>query len=307
MLINISSNGQLGNRLQLFAHLIAYSIENNTRVINLGFREYAQYFANTEKDLLCQYPKKTLPLNSLSARNFIYKLANYAVKKNYFDKLSTSFIKTIYSHPFSENRIEFRLDDKEFLRSARETTIIITKGYFFVDYINLIKHAESIRQFFRPKRTYEENINRIIKPARLNCEILIGIHIRRGDYKDYQGGKFYYDTQVFSRLMDQLEDLFPGKIINYLLCSDEPSHEEDFSRFNITYGTNHIIEDMYALAQCDYIIGTPSTYSRWACFYGDTPVYHIIDPLLDISHSDFKTYDEIVNHHMKTASIFPRN
>jgi len=34
-----------------------------------------------------------------------------------------------------------------------------------------------------------------------------------------------------------------------------------------------MVEDLYALAECDYIIGPPSTYTLWASFYGDTPLW----------------------------------
>ena len=33
-----------------------------------------------------------------------------------------------------------------------------------------------------------------------------------------------------------------------------------------------MIEDVYALSQCDYILGPPSTFSMWASFIGDVPL-----------------------------------
>jgi hypothetical protein len=40
-------------------------------------------------------------------------------------------------------------------------------------------------------------------------------------------------------------------------------------------GPGHFIEDLYALASCDYIIGPPSTFSQWASFYGNVPRYMV--------------------------------
>ena len=63
----------------------------------------------------------------------------------------------------------------------------------------------------------------------------------------------------------------------FLICSDEPQHGGDFARMNVHFGTGHAIEDLYALARCDYLIGPPSTFSAWASFYGKVPLYFIED------------------------------
>jgi len=30
---------------------------------------------------------------------------------------------------------------------------------------------------------------------------------------------------------------------------------------------------IFSFAKCDYIVGPPSTFTSWASFYGDVPVY----------------------------------
>ena len=45
---------------------------------------------------------------------------------------------------------------------------------------------------------------------------------------------------------------------------------------------------MYSLAECDYIVGPPSTFSTWASFYGNVPIYRITDPSAEFSIADFK-------------------
>jgi hypothetical protein len=53
-------------------------------------------------------------------------------------------------------------------------------------------------------------------------------------------------------------------------------------------GNNQELEDMYALAGCDYIIGPPSTFSMWASFIGKVPLFHLHDREINFSLSDFK-------------------
>ncbi|MCS6783545.1 MAG: hypothetical protein NZ482_10320, partial [Gloeomargarita sp. SKYG98] len=60
-------------------------------------------------------------------------------------------------------------------------------------------------------------------------------------------------------------------------CSDENliPQGHHFSGLPVHWGTGHIIEDLYGLAECDYLIATPSTYSGWASFYGQVPIYFL--------------------------------
>ena len=51
--------------------------------------------------------------------------------------------------------------------------------------------------------------------------------------------------------------------------------EEAFPSFDVVLGNGQIVEDMYAFAACDYIVGPPSTYTGWASFYGDKGLYFI--------------------------------
>jgi hypothetical protein len=41
---------------------------------------------------------------------------------------------------------------------------------------------------------------------------------------------------------------------------------------NVTWGSGHLVEDMYAFAGCDYLVGPPSTFTTWASFYGQVPL-----------------------------------
>ncbi len=305
MLINTTKYGQLGNRLQLFAHFIAFSIANNQRIANPGFAEYAHHFENTRKDIFCRYPARSSILRFKFLRTNVYTICQFLVKV--LKRIKFKNIEVICSFPYAKSDMEFRLDDPEFLKTAGKK-IIFSRGYYFVDYNNLLKHADKIREYFRPLAIYQANIDSLIKKARFSSEILIGIHIRRGhDYKSHLGGKFFYEIDDFTRIMERAVNLFPDRKVGFLVCSDNLEDKDRFSLFTVTFGTNQIIEDMYSLAQCDYIIGTPSTYSRWACFYGNVPTYHIQHMNEEVSLNSFKTYEAIVRRHMETAPQFPRN
>lgn len=51
-----------------------------------------------------------------------------------------------------------------------------------------------------------------------------------------------------------------------------------FAGFQATFGSGDTVEDLYALAECDYLIGPPSTFTVWASFYGNVPLCHVHRP-----------------------------
>ena len=79
--------------------------------------------------------------------------------------------------------------------------------------------------------------------------------------------------------MREVLALFPAETrVRFLLFSNEPIPAADFAEFDTGRSTDHPVEDMYAMAGCDYIVGPLSTYSMWASFYGRVPLCHLHRP-----------------------------
>ena len=86
------------------------------------------------------------------------------------------------------------------------------------------------------------------------------------------------------------------------MCSNERIDNRTFE--NLPYemrqhnGTPY--EDLYCLSCCDYIVGPPSTFSLWASFLKNVPLYHIRDLKKQIRIKDFviseseKAYEFII-------------
>jgi hypothetical protein len=87
--------------------------------------------------------------------------------------------------------------------------------------------------------------------------------------------------------MWQVNCLFGNRKVGFLVCSNEKHEPQKFSGLRVFLGTGQPIEDMYGLAGCDYIMGPPSTYSMWASFYGEVPLYQFEDANRKISIEDF--------------------
>jgi hypothetical protein len=78
--------------------------------------------------------------------------------------------------------------------------------------------------------------------------------------------------------------------VAFLLCSNEALDLRDFADLPVRLATGHFVEDLYALAACDYVLGPPSSYSMWASFYGQVPLLHIERPEQEIQLTDFQVF-----------------
>ncbi|MEB3283553.1 MAG: alpha-1,2-fucosyltransferase [Lyngbya sp.] len=287
MIIITQKYGQLGNRLILFSHLIAFAIAQKVTLVNLAFDEYADLFQPTSQDLFCRYPPdsssgKPSPI----LRQLFSRWANPLV--TLIDKLK--FFRSKIQVIHIEERQDCLLDSAEFLHQFNPQKTYCFQGFRFRDESNLIKYADQIREYFTPVDFHQNNIKTLIQDIRSQCEILIGVHIRHGDYQQHRGGEFFFTVEQYVQVMQKVAELFPQQKVGFLVCSDAEHHIEEFADLKVFFGNNHLLEDLYALAACDYLIGPMSTYSTWASFYGKVPLYRIYNPEDSLSLERFKIY-----------------
>ncbi len=285
MIIVARKVGQLGNRLSLFAHLIACAHEHNVRVINLAFGEYAQYFRTTCQDVLCRYPAAPAGRQPKTwTRGLFYGLAYYP---------SRLLAAANCTHlPFKVIRLTldqaFDLGDQRFVQWAKRRKFVVLQGWRFRDPTAVARHAQVIREYFRPIAIHEEAATRTAQSARRGSDVLIGVHIRHGDYQRFLGGKYYYSTEQYGEIMQRVERLFAPRKVSFLVCSNAPQDRRRLGDLQLSFGTGHLVEDMYAFAQCDYLIGPPSTFTMWASFYGCVPLCSLESPDAEIQLDSYR-------------------
>jgi hypothetical protein len=271
---------QLANRLFLFSHFIANSVEHKYVLINPTFDEYSQYFSATKNNDFGKHP-----IYTKLRINLPYILFEFVL----------NLVSKIFSfsqwHEFIQSPTigEFDLNNSDFLKNVKHKVIIVN-GWLFRDQENFGKHSDLIRSYFSPGNEVTDKINQLISVCRNKSDVIVGVHLRRGDYKLWQEGKYYFNNDIYIDKMEQLENYFKssGKKVLFLMCSDESIQEHKFEKkYNIKLGIGSLIEDLYSLAKCDYLIGPPSTYSMWASFYGKVPLLHILDQSQVVKIEDF--------------------
>ncbi len=286
MLIITDKVGQLANRLFQYSYIIANAIENNYSVINLNFEDYSEFFEATSKSKYAHFKIKNSLFSQWPKFHFLIqkitlKFSKFLIRKN-IKKLF------FFENLFFDNE-RFDLNNTHYQKIAKHKIVLIGGSWYF-DYPNFIKHADFIRSFFKPTPKYINIIDEVFNEVSETGTILIGVHIRKGDYKHFLNGIHYFENDIYIERMKQAEELIGGKI-KFLLCSNEAINLNEFKNFNVFTKPNHFIVDLYLLAKCDYILGPLSTFSMWASFYGKKPLWQITNEKINLCLSDFQIKD----------------
>lgn len=161
----------------------------------------------------------------------------------------------------------------------------LAKGLSFIDcwpvkdYELLYKHQETVRKTIRPKKEYWDAAEKIMAEER-SCGVpIVGVHVRRTDYKEWMDGRYFYDVPTYVRYMRRISELMKGEVA-FVVCSDEEMAREDFEVpcRNLYISRNSFMVDYSLLAQCDYTVGPPSTFRTTSSFLGNTPSFTLSAP-----------------------------
>ncbi len=291
MLVVFYNSGQLGNRLFYFSHFIAFAELKKTKVICLFFNEYSKHFKGTADNICGIYPKPFFSMGSAFARKIIsYVLWNlFSFAKKY--KINNRFLST-YKPPHDGKMESINYGAKDFANDPNYKEALFTfydGNYPWYDTTDLSEFEQPIEAFFQTHKEVNEKVNTFIENERKEIDLLVGIHIRRGDYKDFAGGKYYFSDVKYLKLMNEFQANFPGKNIKFIICSNEKISPNNYPFLKCTFSKGSFMEDLIILSKCDYLIGPPSTFSDWASFSGQVPIFHIYSKETELRLDEFAT------------------
>jgi hypothetical protein len=274
--------GQLGNRLLLFSHWIGFATEYQRLLCNPAFEDYAPHFTGTRRNLLSAYPSPHGRVNPRWGQRSAY-FALLAARKARF----VGAVVPVVDCPDGEH---YYLYDVAAIHSITRHRVVVVTGFGFRCEPLVEKHADAIRGYFTPIEPLAGNVAKVVARARSRADVLVGIHMRRGDFRTFGGGRWFYDDRTYGRVMRDAIELFPGQHVGFLVVSNEPVNFASFPGMPLHVGTGHLVEDMYSLAGCDFVIGPPSTYTSWASFYGQVPLLVMNSAEERIVHDGFRVH-----------------
>lgn len=160
---------------------------------------------------------------------------------------------------------------------------------------NKERFFQELKEIFTPAKEIRDNCLIKMNQIRSHSDIVIGLHIRYGDYRIYKNGKYFYELEQYK---EKIEEVMAGFDQNHsialFVASNENIDLRVFNGLNPFYlESGNATSDLFMLSQCDYIIGPPSTYSAWASYYGQKPIYFIENMEDRVHIQDFKDIMQI--------------
>jgi hypothetical protein len=293
--------GRLANRLVLFANFIAFAEEHGHRLANVTFHSYAHLFETTRRDIYCRYPVAKrrsvfdlLPgaASLIRKTRIFYHATRVACVTNDRLKLFGNKVTTLLEIKGREVTL---LDDPAIQEAIADAKTVFTYGWRFRAPDAVQKHAETIRAFFRPIEAVEKSSRETIDRLRQQGNIVVGVHVRRGDYRGWKEGKHFYEVPRYTAWMREIAAQFPGCKVSFFVSSDEPRSQNEFGDLPVEIGSGPPVNDLWTLAKCDFIFGPPSTFSQWASFYGRVPLLHLRanDDCIEVEKFRVSFFEEI--------------
>jgi hypothetical protein len=254
MMIVKSNGAQMCNRIWSYCPLIARSFYSGESIYIIDFEPYFDSFEDLG----------------------LYKNVRF-IRNKYIKRLL--------------NRASFK-DRSCFETASKSRGINCLEGWSFrAEAQHSLKFHPEIYKVFRPKKLTTSKCDQFLSGIK-ESRVLVGLHIRRGDYKHFFNGAYYYDNSIFRRVAISLSAKISeqlGKETCFLLCSDEAIDVTDFNGINcIKIPDSSAMADLYGLSLCDYIISPPSTFSMWASYYGRVPLCIMKRPTDTPEICDFK-------------------
>ena len=270
MITLIRGFGNHSNRLIQSVHFEAYCIENNYKFKSLDFDDMAPLYDGC-----------------------------VGFKRNFWDRLLFVGLKIVRKIQNKSIFKPFRIYDYDLLE--RDGKVKPRDGSFVCGWNfrqdELVKKYQNVfQQKYKLRKVLYEN-NPFVRDflSEKESSVCVGFHIRRGDYKEWNGGIWYYEKEEYIDIFKKLERFLSAKhsgkkIIFYIFSNEDVcSWFDNFSDVRIS--KNEWFIDQFLMSQMDYLMGPPSTFTMWASYIGLVPLCFIEKADAKIDGDSFKVVE----------------
>jgi len=183
-MIFVKGYGQMCNNILQYAHLYAFGKEHKVTVVSLRFSYKYRFFEICKK--------------------WYHNPLTYIL-----GKLLITF-RVITCIKDGSNIIQ----DQQLCKPW-----IIASAAWHLRYPDLfLKYRDDIARIFEIKPTIQAKVNCWMN-THPQADINLGLHIRRGDYIRWQGGKYFFSDEVYHRIIKDFIALHPNETINIYICT----------------------------------------------------------------------------------------
>ena len=267
-----SEYGQLGNRLHTHANLMAFCIQNRINFLNLSFNQYANLFEAVKRQ---GADRMVFKRDFVSWAVKFQSIISFCRKIFRSDKWLQRFSPWIKLYSVNEDETITSTDLIKIVSQNPSCRVLVLRGWDISCPNEIRNQAVKIKAILRPTVSFRNKTESSVNKLRLEFDTLVGIHARRGDYKYYMSGVYFYHWKQYANWINQTRKVLKSEgasKVGFLICSDEPTPKELMMDPQVNETMSEMpIEDLYALSLCDYLMGPPSSFGTWASWHGDVP------------------------------------
>jgi len=268
-MIFVHDKGRMANNILQYGHVYAWGREHGRKTMSMRFAYKYPWFS------ICH----------TAYHNFAtYFFAKYAAK--------WGLIPTVR---FDEDGADYSCEEQ----LMRERRLIMVGGWYARWYDLFLKYKQEIIGLFAFNAAVE---------AKAAAQFgnhqgpTLGVHIRRGDYATFKGGKFFYSDEQYVALIRQYRTICDYKVpLAVYICTNDSQINQEFYQqqlegCEVHFPAGNPAEDLCLLSKCDRLMGAPSTFTLVAAMYRDTPLYWIMDPGHAPAATEFQHFDQLFRH-----------
>lgn len=265
-MIFVRDKGQMCNNILQYGHVYAWGREHGRKTMSMRFAYKYQYFR------ICETRYHWF---------ITYMLAKFA-----------AYIRLIPVVSFNDKG-ENTTKKEQIMGSALN---VMVEGWEVRFYDLFLKYKDEIIKLFAFKEEIRRKIERILSETASENPLKLGIHIRRGDYKTWYGGKYFFDDDTYIDYIRSFINNHKDRNVSIYICGNDPRldkahYRERLKGLEIVFPAGNPGEDLCLLSKCDYLIGPPSTFTLVASMYHDTPLCWM--ERKDTSDMSFSTFDTL--------------
>ena len=284
-MIFVHDRGRMANNILQYGHVYAWGREHGRKTMSMRFAYKYPYFH------ICD----------TKYHNFAtYVFAKYAAKWGLIPMVT-----------FSNDEAQNRCNEDIMLQKR----MMVVTGWEAHWYDLFLKYKSEILELFAFRPEIEEKVveamNHGDSPPVIRSQsslltegtvpMILGVHIRRGDYATFYNGKFFFSDEQYVGVIRRFLALHPDKQVRVFICGNDPKLDKDYYRrelpaCEVVFPDGNPGEDLCLLSHCDYLIGAPSTFSLVAAMYHDRPLYWMMDADAPLSESSFRYFDDLFQH-----------
>jgi hypothetical protein len=254
--------GDLGNRLFRFSRIYSVLHALPVFIIDLSFYQYAHFYS--PKSLKYWITFRILGL--IKSKKLFVNIVEF-IK-------SCRFIREVEFADASNSEWNSQKTDQIYELITKTKNIFLkiecSELYSEISYCNS-EIKKEINRIFHVKKRYFKIAATIVKK---NPQILyLGVHIRRGDFKEFWNGQWFFDDEVYIKNFTNLLETYNGRqTIRVVIVSNESLNINRFMNLNCIYSPQSTpVVDQEILKQCDAILGVWSTFAAWPAFLNNIP------------------------------------